>query len=245
MIMPNETSFPGSRTDIDPPLIRGKTEDLWAIPFLRLNRYLNRPLAGILVRALFRTRITPNQVTLAAFAVGVAGAGFFLHGRAWSFAVGGLLAELSSIVDCADGMLARARGRSSAYGAVLDLILDRINEFFLLSAAGIGYYRYSGRPRFLVLGFLVTALYFLHITLVYLWMSYKKKGVPGEAAENRAWMMILICFFGLIKRIDLGFFVLAAVTSAFITFLIVDLFRLRKSGFPAAGDSAVKSSGRD
>lgn len=235
--MPNESSPPGSRIDSDDPLNRGKRDDLWALPVFHLNRYLNRPLAGRLVRVLFRTRITPNQVTLAAFAVGAAGAVFFLHARAWSFAVGGLLAQLSSIIDCADGMLARARGRSSAYGAVLDLILDRMNEFLLLAAGGIGYYRYSGRLRFLVLGFLVTALYFLQISLGYLWMSYKKSGVPGEAAENRAWMMILICVFGLLNRIDLGIYVLAAVSSAFIVFLIVDLFHLRKNGAPAVGGS--------
>ena len=167
----------------------------------------------------------------------MAGAYFFHFGRAWSFALGGVLAQLSSIVDCADGMLARARGQSSEYGASLDLLLDRIDEFFLLSGAVLGFYAASGRTGMLILGFLGTAAFFLLTTLFYLIKNYRHDAAQGEAAENRSWLMALLCVFGVLNRMDLGIYTLAAAMAGSILVVIVIFFRLRPAspdGPPAA-----------
>jgi phosphatidylglycerophosphate synthase len=226
--MLNAPSPPGSNPEFDyQKAVGGKTDDRYILKGLALNRWINRPLAGLIVRALFRTRVSPNQVTLAAFALGMAGAFFFYRGSAWSSALGGVLAQLSSIVDCADGMLARARGRSSEYGASLDLLLDRVNEFFLLVGAVLGYYAASGRTGLLILGLLGTALFFLLTTLFYLIKNYRHDAAKGEAAENRAWLMALLCVFGALNRIDLGIYVLAIGMAGSILVVIVIFFRLR------------------
>ena len=44
-------------------------------------------------------------------------------------------------------MLARAKGMTSRYGAFLDLFLDRIADFAVLTGASFGYYRYTGSVR--------------------------------------------------------------------------------------------------
>ena len=226
--MPSAASPPGSNSEYDYQKAVGpKRADRYAPRALAINRVVNRPLAGLLVRALFKTRVTPNQVTVAAFGLAMAGAYLFYLGRAWSFALGGALAQLSSIVDCADGMLARGRGQSSEYGASLDLLLDRVDEFFLLAGAVLGYYAASGRTGMIILGLLGTAGFFLLTTLFYLIKNYRHDAAQGEAGENRAWLMALLCVFGVLNRIDIGIYVLAVSMAASILVVIVIFFHIR------------------
>lgn len=56
----------------------------------------------------------------------------------WGFAAWGLL--LSALLDVLDGAVARAAGRTSARGAILDSVLDRYAEFFFFAGA-LAYYR--------------------------------------------------------------------------------------------------------
>src|SRR3954468_24561008 len=87
------------------------------VPDLFWNRYVCRPVAAVLVNAVKDTRVTPNQLTLASFAVGVVSAALLL---ALPGHVGLLVAILvyqaSYVLDCADGMLARWRGIASPAG---------------------------------------------------------------------------------------------------------------------------------
>ena len=94
-----------------------------------VSRYLNRRLSDPLARLLVRTPITPNQVTLAAFGIAVGSLVSFVFGLN---IVGGLLAQLSSVVDGADGSLARLKGMSSAFGEFLDAVLDRYADILIV-----------------------------------------------------------------------------------------------------------------
>jgi phosphatidylglycerophosphate synthase len=217
MNMPDETSSRASEVEFDYRLAVSKTDSRWAMRLLQINRYLNRPLASVLVRAVFRSRITPNQITAAGFVLNAAAAGFFLQGQREFLLWGGILAQLSSIVDCADGMLARSRGQESEFGAALDLVLDRVGEFLVLGAAAAGLYLRSGRTLWLGLGFLALALYFLSLTMFYLIKGLRRDERRADAAEMRAWLMALICLFGVTGRVDIGLIVL--MTSAVISVL--------------------------
>lgn len=208
--MPDETSSRTSEAEFDYRLAVAKKDSRWALRLLQLNRYLNRPLASLLVRAVFRTRVTPNQITVAGFVLNLAAAGFFLRGRREFLLWGGILAQLSSIVDCADGMLARSRGQVSEFGAALDLILDRLGEFLVLGAAAAGLFFRSGRALWLGLGFLALALYFLSLTLFYLIKALRRDERRADTAETRAWLMALIGLFGVLGRADIGLAVLLA-----------------------------------
>ncbi len=81
-----------------------------------------RPAARWLVRWLLPTPITPIHLTLAFTVVGGCAAGLFAVQQAVPLA--GLLLLLKSLLDAADGALARARGRPSRVGRFLDSVCD-------------------------------------------------------------------------------------------------------------------------
>ncbi|MFQ5450619.1 MAG: CDP-alcohol phosphatidyltransferase family protein [Nitrospinaceae bacterium] len=91
-----------------------------------VNRYIHIPLAGRLVPWLKNTRITPNQVTYASVLFGLASAYMFSLGTQPAMVAGGLLLEVTLILDCVDGQLARAKGCASEWGRILDGIAGYI-----------------------------------------------------------------------------------------------------------------------
>src|SRR4051812_35608876 len=99
----------------------------------RLNRTLSQRVVTPALLALF-PRITPNQVTLIAFAVVVAAAAGFSVGAPVAAA---LLVALASVLDGSDGEVARLTYRSSSYGAFLDAVLDRAGDGILFTGAAI------------------------------------------------------------------------------------------------------------
>lgn len=108
------------------------------------NRFLFRPLAAVLVAFLAKTRVTPNQVTFASIAVFfLAVAAFVALPGMFGLLLGLLLVEMSYIVDCADGQLARVTGRTSAVGAMLDFLMDELKAFLLVGAVSTRLYLHS------------------------------------------------------------------------------------------------------
>jgi phosphatidylglycerophosphate synthase len=98
-----------------------------------INTYLLRPIAGMIVWALYDTPITPNQVTIVSILSGMTAAIFYLKGTANAFIVAGLLMTIKDILDSADGQLARAKQQQSRTGRFLDSIGD-----FIVDAAVFG-----------------------------------------------------------------------------------------------------------
>ena len=99
----------------------------------RLNRTLSQRVVTPALLALV-PRITPNQVTLIAFAVAVAAAAGFALGAPIA---GALLVALASVLDGSDGEVARLTYRSSPYGAFLDAVLDRAADGILFTGVAI------------------------------------------------------------------------------------------------------------
>lgn len=100
-----------------------------------VSRHLNRRLSRRITRELLDTPVTPDQVSLLSFALATASAVILARG---SLALGGLLAQASSVVDGCDGELARAKVESSPEGQVLDAILDRWADALIISGMALG-----------------------------------------------------------------------------------------------------------
>jgi hypothetical protein len=101
-----------------------------------VNLWFNRPLAYAFVALVYRTPITPNQVTVLSIVVGFAAAGCWWHGGPASMVWGGVLLWASAILDGADGILARAKQQFSPLGRALDGSADLIVALVVAVAAG-------------------------------------------------------------------------------------------------------------
>ena len=87
--------------------------------------YVERPVA----RLLARLGLTPNLVTLIGLAIAGAGAYLIATGHWWG---GGLIVLFAGAFDMFDGALARATGKESDFGALLDSTIDRVSEAVVL-----------------------------------------------------------------------------------------------------------------
>lgn len=123
------------------------------VPDLFWNRFVCRPLAAVLVDLVKGTRVTPNQITLASFVVGVISAALLiaLPGHL-GLIVAVLVYQLSYVLDCADGMLARWRGLASPAGHLLDFLMDELKAFAILAAAAVRLHWEQPTQPFLLLG---------------------------------------------------------------------------------------------
>jgi len=123
------------------------------VPDLFWNAYVCRPIAALVVSAIESTRITPNQITLSAVLVALVSVAMLLL---WPGHLGLVAAvvvfELSYVLDCADGMLARWRGTASPVGHLLDFLMDELKAFCLLAAVAVRLFQEHGDTRFLLLG---------------------------------------------------------------------------------------------
>jgi len=192
--------------------------------YIRVERYFTRPLASLIARAVYNTSVTPNQLTYLSFFLGICGGISFFMGEYSYFIIGGILAQLSSIFDCADGMLARSKHLCSEYGAILDIFLDRIADFFIFGGMVIGYYRLSENLTIFLIGIFGLALYFLQTTLYYLMIMYESKKT-GLAAEARGFVIFSLLVFSVLNRLDLLICALSFMTISNIVFKLINFIR--------------------
>jgi archaetidylinositol phosphate synthase len=98
-----------------------------------LCEWVFRPLAHVVVLALLPLRVPPPAVVLAGAGVGLAGA--VEIGR-HQFLAAALLLQLKTVLDNADGQLARLSGRVTAFGRYLDSECDLVVNAALFLALG-------------------------------------------------------------------------------------------------------------
>jgi archaetidylinositol phosphate synthase len=92
-----------------------------------------RPLAHVVVLALLPLRVPPPAVVFAATGTGIAAAAEIGRG---DFVGAALLLQLKTVLDNADGQLARATGRVSVFGRYLDSESDLLVDAVLFVALG-------------------------------------------------------------------------------------------------------------
>ncbi len=97
--------------------------------FTLLPHSLPQRLVQPVALAIARTGITPNMLTGLGFLGNLGAAVLVARGE---FLIGGLVMLAASALDLLDGALARATGRVTRFGAVLDSVLDRLSEAAVL-----------------------------------------------------------------------------------------------------------------
>jgi CDP-diacylglycerol--glycerol-3-phosphate 3-phosphatidyltransferase len=89
------------------------------------------PPLRALGRALVRTPIQPDHVTVLALLGTLTGAAYIASGH---LVLGGFLCWGFAMLDSVDGALARARGGGSQWGALLDSTCDRVSDAAIFGA---------------------------------------------------------------------------------------------------------------
>jgi phosphatidylglycerophosphate synthase len=104
-----------------------------------VDRIINRPLAGPLVRLFVKWGISPNVVTGMSLTASLSAAVCFLTPGYGMALLGALLFQLAAVLDCCDGDVARSTGTTSKFGERLDLLSDNLSYaavFLTLGWAG-------------------------------------------------------------------------------------------------------------
>lgn len=125
------------------------------------------PVAAPLVRVLARTRwLSPDQVTVIAFVLGIAAGAAFAVGTRVSLAVGGVLFYAAFVIDCTDGKLARALNVSSSRGEALDHLADASRRAAASAGLTIWVWRAGDAPTdvWWAIAYVIAAYYFIEIS---------------------------------------------------------------------------------
>ena len=130
-----------------------KKRDAWWTVFL-----VDPLVARMIVPLANRTKVTPNQVSVISFIVGLLAAAAFWQGDHPALVVGALLYHVSFVLDCVDGKIARLKGTGSVFGMWLDYSFDRYRVLACTGALMYGQYQRSGEIYFIWLAVLVTFL---------------------------------------------------------------------------------------
>ena len=98
--------------------LKGRGVEEWA------DVHFFRPAGMGVARALYSTRVTPDQVTFMCLVVGLVAGHLMVYHSIIVNALGVGLFIISDIFDSADGQLARLRGTSTRFGRILDGVSD-------------------------------------------------------------------------------------------------------------------------
>ncbi|MGH8777039.1 MAG: CDP-alcohol phosphatidyltransferase family protein [Jiangellaceae bacterium] len=108
-----------------------------------------------------RVRLRPDPITALSLLVGLVAAALFAVGSAWALVAGAVLLQVSLVLDCVDGEVARYTRQYSAFGAWLDAVSDRVKEFAAYAGLAVGAAR-SGEDLWLLAGAALALLVVRH-----------------------------------------------------------------------------------
>ncbi|MSO26713.1 MAG: CDP-alcohol phosphatidyltransferase family protein [Candidatus Nanopelagicales bacterium] len=102
------------------------------------STFVVRRLSKPLTRLAIRTGLSPNLITVISLVVGLGAAAGFALGYRWPVVIGAVLLQVSLVIDCVDGEVARATRKFSALGAWLDASTDRVKEYLAYAGLAAG-----------------------------------------------------------------------------------------------------------
>ena len=102
------------------------------------STFVVRRISKPLTRGAVRLGLSPNLITVVSLVVGIGAAGFFAAGYPVPVIIGAVLLQLSLVIDCVDGEVARATRKFSALGAWLDASTDRVKEYLAYAGLAAG-----------------------------------------------------------------------------------------------------------
>ncbi|MEJ5301618.1 MAG: NTP transferase domain-containing protein [Thermodesulforhabdaceae bacterium] len=144
-----------------------------------LTRHINRRISLAITKRLADLPITPNQITVINFLIGLAGCIMIFEGTYLSIILGSIAFLFSSIFDGCDGELARLRFQKSRLGAWLDVTTDNIVHWVLFTALTVASVNRLGFFPYGLLGGLLLLGSFLSFVFTWFAVPLKNESEPG------------------------------------------------------------------
>lgn len=172
-----------------------------------VSRNLNRHISIFISSYLVKTPLSANQFTIFVLFLGFLTGYLASLGTYVSFAIAGVLFQLTSILDGVDGEMSKLRYTQSKFGEWLDTICDNISYVVFFVGTVVGLYK-SGYPYIHILGpvalFGLSALLFVMFFYI---LKFSNSGsllaVQSDFADKKSeawWSGILIKCYPVIKR---------------------------------------------
>ena len=208
-----------------------------------VSRYLNRRLSDPMARLLARTPVTPNRITVAAFSIAVLSFVSFVLGQN---IVAGILAQLSSVVDGADGQLARLKGMSSAFGGFLDAVLDRYADALVVLGLTIWSAANETYPGIWIAGFLAVAgVLCISYTRARIGSGHQHLFDRGiQSLASRDIRMLVIAVGAIIGQGYIVLIIIAALTHLIVLYRLICARRYLAETARSAGTSPRRGRAR-
>ena len=189
-----------------------------------ISRHINRKMSEPMARLLAKTRVTPNQMTWAAFGIAFLSFASFVLGHN---IIAGILVQLSSIVDGIDGSLARLKGMTSEFGGFLDSVLDRYADILIvlgLTLWSLSHETYSG---IWLAGFLaITGIICVSYTRARIGPDHRHLFDKGlKSVASRDIRLFLIMIGAIIGQAYFCLIVIAVLTNVVVFYRLIYMYR--------------------
>lgn len=190
-----------------------------------ISRHINRRVSEPVARLLSKTRMTPNQATLAAFSIAVACACLFALGLN---VAGGVFAQLASIADGVDGGLARIKNMISPFGSLLDAVLDRYADAAIVLGMTLWSLAHETYPAIWLVGFAATigtlAVSYTRARVSPACQPLLDRGVASLASRDNR--LFLVMLGGVTMQVYFCLLLIAFLTNAVAFYRLVFAYRL-------------------
>ncbi|HZR84990.1 MAG TPA: CDP-alcohol phosphatidyltransferase family protein [Candidatus Binatia bacterium] len=181
------------------------------------DRVFNRPISRRVTPFLLSWPITPNQVTVLSLAVGLlAAVALAQSGYLWPIA-GALLLQLTAVLDCVDGEIARAKVLESEWGELLDITTDSVIHVVVFLGMAAHAWPALGVDVAWALGALFATGGFASFVVVTRAERSEERWRPIDDWQAR----LLARMLATLTTRDLSVLVLAAAASGMLTQLLV------------------------
>ncbi|MBL7685139.1 MAG: hypothetical protein JNK65_03780, partial [Deltaproteobacteria bacterium] len=169
-----------------------------------VSRYFNRYISTSLTRLLVKTPVTANQITFVVSLLGILSGYFISSGKYWDGVIGGILFQLTSILDGCDGELSKLKLTASKTGEWLDTIGDNLTYLSFLVGVSMASHRIlHGDFEVFEAAFMLAGFGFLMVVVAFYLIYHANSGTLmaiqkdfEEEAKSRPESKGLISFFG-------------------------------------------------
>ncbi len=140
---------------------KNKNDEWW-------SSFVTSPLAVLINYVVVDFKwLTPNLITLLSLITALVASALIVLGGEVNFYAAAALINVSHILDCMDGQMAKYRGVSSRFGNFFDKVTDQIQIFFWFSAIAYAAYAQAQNVIAVFLAFTGVTFYSLRVYVKY------------------------------------------------------------------------------